>query len=70
MDYDKDKVDESISSSDTFMIGDREHDMIGANENGIVGIGVLWGYGTKEELENSGAHACIGHPQDLIVTFD
>lgn len=63
-------TNESISSSDTFMIGDREHDIIGANANGILGIGVLWGYGTKEELENSGAHACISHPQDLIVTFD
>ncbi|MGD9367370.1 MAG: HAD-IA family hydrolase [Desulfobacteraceae bacterium] len=61
---------ESISSSDTFMIGDREHDMIGAKANGIFGIGVLWGYGTKKELETSGAQTCIRHPQELIVAFD
>ena len=52
------------------MIGDREHDMIGAIANGILGIGVLWGYGTKEELENSGAKTCVREPRDLIVTFD
>lgn len=61
---------ESISSSDTCMIGDREHDMIGASTNGIRGIGVLWGYGTQEELESSGAHCCIEHPQALGSTFD
>jgi phosphoglycolate phosphatase len=33
------------------MIGDREHDIIGAQENGIDSIGVLYGYGTEEELE-------------------
>lgn len=32
------------------MIGDRKHDLIGANEVGIDSIGVLFGYGTKEEL--------------------
>ena len=52
------------------MIGDREHDMIGASANGIRGIGVLWGYGTQEELESSGAHRCIEHPQELGSTFD
>jgi phosphoglycolate phosphatase len=52
------------------MIGDREHDMIGANENGIPGFGVLWGYGTKEELENSGAQFFFETPQDLVTTFN
>ena len=32
------------------MIGDREHDIIGAQENGIDSIGVLYGYGTEEEM--------------------
>lgn len=61
---------ESITSSETVMIGDRKHDIIGAKENGVRGIGVLWGYGTKEELETSGAHTCIGHPQELIIVFN
>lgn len=37
------------------MIGDREHDIIGANKNGVDSIGVLFGYGSREELEAAGA---------------
>lgn len=37
------------------MIGDRKHDILGAKKNGIKSCGVLFGYGSKEELENSGA---------------
>lgn len=40
----------------TIMIGDRKHDIIGALENEIPGIGVTWGYGSKSELEVAGAH--------------
>ena len=37
------------------MIGDRKHDIIGARSNGIDSIGVLYGYGNKEELTQAGA---------------
>lgn len=37
------------------MIGDREHDILGAKEHGIPGIGVLYGYGDRAELESAGA---------------
>lgn len=36
--------------ADFLMIGDRKHDIIGANENGIDSIGVTYGYGSLEEL--------------------
>lgn len=62
--------EESISKPETVMIGDRKYDIIGAKNNGIDGFGVLWGYGTKEELETSGAHKLIGGPQELILTFN
>jgi phosphoglycolate phosphatase len=43
----------------TIMIGDRMHDMIGAANNGIGTIGVLYGYGSREELRDAGAmHLC------------
>ena len=61
---------ESISKSETIMIGDRKHDIIGAKNNGLHGFGVLWGYGTKEELVTSGAHAFIGCPRELISAFN
>ena len=41
--------------SATVMIGDREHDIIGAKENGLDSIGVLFGYGSREELTKAGA---------------
>ena len=37
------------------MVGDREHDMLGATQNGIDSIGVLYGYGSIEELSKAGA---------------
>ena len=41
--------------STVVMIGDREHDIIGAKEIGIDSIGVLYGYGDYEELSKAGA---------------
>ena len=37
------------------MIGDRENDMIGAAQNHMESVGVLYGYGSRAELENAGA---------------
>lgn len=37
------------------MIGDRKHDIIGAKQNNIDSIGVVFGYGSREELETAGA---------------
>ncbi len=40
---------------DAVMIGDRRHDVIGAHEAGLPAIGVLYGYGGREELESAEA---------------
>ena len=37
------------------MVGDRRHDIYGAHANGLEAIGVLYGYGSREELEHAGA---------------
>jgi len=37
------------------MVGDRRHDVAGAHETGLPCIGVLYGYGGREELEKAGA---------------
>ncbi len=37
------------------MIGDRKHDVLGAKEVGMDSIGVLYGYGDRDELETAGA---------------
>lgn len=41
--------------SEVVMIGDRKHDIIGAKTVGIDSIGVLYGYGDREELTAAGA---------------
>ena len=47
------------------MIGDREHDILGANAVGIRSIGVLYGYGSREELEEAGAAYLAETVQDI-----
>lgn len=48
------------------MIGDREHDILGAAANGIDSIGVLFGYGSREELESAKATYIAETVQDVI----
>ena len=47
------------------MIGDRGADMVAARHHGLRAVGALWGYGSREELEAAGAHACCGGPREL-----
>ena len=52
------------------MVGDRLYDMQGAKNAGIDAIGVLYGCGSREELEQSGADAVVSSPgelQDLLA---
>lgn len=37
------------------MVGDRKHDILGAKEAGVASVGVLYGYGNREELLEAGA---------------
>ena len=48
------------------MIGDRRHDIIGASKAGIHSIGVLYGYGSREELEKAGADMIAVTPGDIL----
>lgn len=47
------------------MIGDRRHDVEAAKTHGIDSIGVLWGYGDQEELENEGATYIVADTYEL-----
>lgn len=48
------------------MVGDREHDILGAKAVGIRSIGVLYGYGTREELELAGADDIAETVEDIL----
>ena len=54
------------AKENTIMVGDREHDVIGARKNGIDCIGVSYGYGKDGELEESGALKIAYTPNDLL----
>lgn len=56
---------ELLNPSLCTMIGDRSHDIVGANANNMRSIGVLWGYGDRQELENAGADLIAERPQEL-----
>jgi hypothetical protein len=47
------------------MVGDRKHDIVGARSNSVQSLGVLWGYGTREELEAAGASEIIAQSSTL-----
>jgi phosphoglycolate phosphatase len=49
------------------MIGDRSHDVVGAKENGLISIGVLWGFGSRAELVDAGAQFLCEEPTMLTM---
>ena len=55
-----------IEPARAVMIGDREHDIIGAKTNGIASIGVTYGYGSREELANAGADMICDSPAEIL----
>lgn len=48
------------------MVGDREHDIIGARANGMASIGVTYGYGSVRELTSAGAGLLVDAPAQLV----
>lgn len=51
--------------SQVIMIGDREHDVIGAKKCGIDTIGVLYGFGSRDELEENGAVVIVEKAEEV-----
>jgi phosphoglycolate phosphatase len=51
--------------ADILMVGDREHDVLGARAHAIECLGVGWGYGLPGELEAARPLAIFATPADL-----
>ena len=51
---------------DAVMVGDRKFDIEGANGAGIDSVGVLYGYGSREELETSGSTYIVDAPAQIL----
>jgi phosphoglycolate phosphatase len=50
----------------TLMIGDREYDILGAGANGMDSVGVLYGFGSEQELTSAGATHIARTPTDIL----
>jgi phosphoglycolate phosphatase len=55
----------NLDPTDSIMIGDREHDMLGAVHNNVYPAGALWGYGSVEELRGAGARQLLAAPTEI-----
>lgn len=52
--------------SKVIMVGDREHDIIGAKENNIKSVGVLYGFGDVIELTQARAEYIVKDTEELL----
>lgn len=60
---------ERIAAQAAIMVGDREQDIHGARQNGLRALGVLWGYGSRAELEESRPDAIVESPDQLVAAL-
>jgi phosphoglycolate phosphatase len=56
---------EKLNPSETVMVGDRFHDAVGARANGVMPVGVLWGYGDEQELVDAHCQVLLRTPAEL-----
>lgn len=61
-------LDSCGARENAVMVGDTAYDVIGAKTHGIPTIGVSWGYGLVEDMENAGA-AAIAHTMDELYVY-
>ena len=59
---------EHIDSRAAIMIGDRAHDVRAAHANDLRAIGILWGYGSREELID--ADSLVATPAELALLLN
>jgi len=54
------------NTSGIAMIGDRKHDIEAAKACNVESIGVLWGYGSRDELVDESATHIVTHPKEIL----
>lgn len=59
-------LESSGAKEDMVMVGDTKYDILGAKAHGIPAIGVGWGYGKVEEMEEAGAVGIAETMDELI----
>ena len=51
--------------AEAVMVGDRHLDIEGARHHGMASVGVLWGFGSEDELRAAGADRLVAEPAQL-----
>jgi phosphoglycolate phosphatase len=59
----------AVPSTQCVMIGDRRMDIEGAVHHQMRSVGVLWGFGDRDELVAAGAGAVVETPDQLRARF-
>jgi len=59
------QLDLGLGREQVLMVGDREHDILGARKAGVTCVGVSYGYGGTSELKKAGAQKIAGSVQEL-----
>ena len=65
----KELMDQSLIDTRSIMIGDRHVDIEAAKMNSMRSVGVLYGYGSKQEIENAHPEWIAINPKDLLNIF-
>lgn len=60
------ETEKTVSLNTTIMVGDRKYDILGAKENQLKSIGVLYGFGSLEELKEEHADYIVKTPLDIL----
>lgn len=59
-------IEQNGKTDNMIMVGDTKFDVIGAKFHGIPCVGVSWGYGTVEEMEEAGASSVVFSMDELL----
>ena len=60
-------LEEGAIGASATMIGDRSIDILAARENRLKSVAVLWGHGTREELEGAVPDVFVEAPHELLA---
>ena len=59
-------LEQGGAKEDMIMVGDTKYDVLGAKAHGIPAIGVSWGYGSADEMEEAGAIGIADTMEQLL----
>lgn len=59
-----------VSKEEVLYVGDSGVDMQTANNAKVTGVGVTWGFRTREELMLNGAYAIVDEPGSIMALLD